>query len=278
MSGLTPLYKREKDLPYKRPDTAHTGLWFDKFCNRWGVYKDKNNRKKFWELETRKDDWIRTVTEKPCGDKNLIQEAVERMEKLVASLSGRLLYARTEGRFVTGLGRPHPVENGFAWHPVLGTPYLPGSSVKGMVRAWAEEWTYDSEIDRIFGPKHTDSSKHIGSVVFFDSLPRAAVKLEIDVMTPHFAPYYREPKKYPPVERYHPVPIPFLTVAEGQSFLFAVAPRKEEDQRDVYKVLTWLKEALEWIGAGAKTAVGYGRFVVEGRKATNGYDGNERSK
>ncbi|PRX38547.1 CRISPR-associated protein Cmr6 [Planifilum fimeticola] len=266
MKGRTPLYKGGRGFPHKIPDTAHTGLWYDKFCNRWEVYVGKNSAKNFWELGNRKADWIQTVTKKRCGDKLLIQEAVERMEALVRSHYGLLMYARTEGRFVTGLGRSHPVENGFVWHPVLGTPYLPGSSVKGMVRAWAEEWTGDSEIDRIFGSKHTDSSKRIGSVVFFDALPRAAVKLEIDVMTPHFADYYRDPQKNPPVERYAPIPIPFLTVSGGQSFVFAVAPRKKEDQRDVDKVMNWLKEALEWIGAGAKTSVGYGRFVVEGQK------------
>ena len=45
----------------------------------------------------------------------------------------------TDGRFVTGTGRSHSVENGFAWHPTLGTPYLSGSSVKGMIRARAQE-------------------------------------------------------------------------------------------------------------------------------------------
>ena len=84
---------------------------------------------------------------------------------------------------MTGLGRSHPVENGFAWHPTLGMPYLPGSSVKGMVRAWAEQETdprpASEELDRLLGKQNS-----AGSVCFLDALPIKPVKLEADVMTP----------------------------------------------------------------------------------------------
>ncbi len=39
----------------------------------------------------------------------------------------------------TGLGNPHPVENGFAFLPPYGIPYLSGSSVKGVLRRACEE-------------------------------------------------------------------------------------------------------------------------------------------
>jgi CRISPR-associated protein Cmr6 len=41
--------------------------------------------------------------------------------------------------FVTGMGLEHPIENGFAFLDPYGLPYLPGSSVKGVVRKAAEE-------------------------------------------------------------------------------------------------------------------------------------------
>jgi CRISPR-associated protein Cmr6 len=52
------------------------------------------------------------------------------------------------------LGNPHPVEKGFLWHPTLGTPSLPGSGVKGLVRAWVEAWMpfdgYQARLDTFF--------------------------------------------------------------------------------------------------------------------------------
>jgi CRISPR-associated protein Cmr6 len=45
----------------------------------------------------------------------------------------------SEAPFVTGMGMEHPLENGFAFLDPYGLPYLPGSSVKGVVRRAAEE-------------------------------------------------------------------------------------------------------------------------------------------
>jgi len=53
-----------------------------------------------------------------------------RFETLIQSLGGEPLLIRTAWRFVSGLGRSRPVENGFVWHHTLGVPYLPGSSIR----------------------------------------------------------------------------------------------------------------------------------------------------
>ncbi|MBC7324033.1 MAG: type III-B CRISPR module RAMP protein Cmr6, partial [Moorella sp. (in: Bacteria)] len=107
--------------------------------------------------------------------------------------------------------------------------------------------------------------KKVGSVLFFDALPAGPIKVQADVMTPHYAPYYQpQGAPQPPGDWFDPVPIPFLTVAPGQPFFFALAPRRpgcQEDGRDCALVLQWLEEALAGIGAGAKTAAGYGRFT-----------------
>jgi CRISPR-associated protein Cmr6 len=81
-------------------------------------------------------------------------------------------------------------------------------------------------------------------------------------MTPHYGPYYQRGEN--PGDWFNPVPIPFLTIAPGQDFLFAVAPRRPKTQEadtDLQLIEDWLESALDLIGAGAKTAVGYGRFV-----------------
>lgn len=269
MSPMIPLYRGHgAPLSYQELTRGHAGLWYDKFCNRWG-----GQEKEPWSLEAfkRRDqnvnpklEWIQEVTTTLAGDRELLDEAAGRLEDLVDGLGGTVRRFKTEGRFVTGMGREHPVENGFAWHPTLGTPYLPGSSVKGAAKAWANHWAErdDQLVARIFGSPGQDS-KDTGSIIFFDAIPWAPVRLEADVMTPHYAPYYQGQGCPPPADWHSPTPIPFLTVAAGQGFLFAVAPRRAADAADVPVVLQWLEEVLSCLGVGGKTAVGYGRFVLD---------------
>ncbi|MDH7596698.1 MAG: type III-B CRISPR module RAMP protein Cmr6 [Methanothrix sp.] len=232
---------------------GNAGLWYDKFCDMWN--DDFNSLG-----DNGKKEWIRTVV-RNVGDEALLREIKERVISLISNSGGKAMLFRTTAPFVTGLGRSHPVENGFAWHHTLGVPYLPGSSVKGIVRAWARLWRNldNGEIRRIFGP---DGAGSVGSVIFLDAMPVRPVELKAEIMTPHYGPYYRgdKPPEGWPADWHSPVPIPFLAVAEGQEFLFGVIPRKEATQ-DCEKVIGWLKEALQEIGAGAKTAVGYGRFA-----------------
>src|SRR5690606_19232521 len=77
-----------------------------------------------------------------CGDDIQLADAASRRIQLISNLSGEFGVFSTDWHFVTGMGNSHPVENGFSWHPVLGTPYLPGSSVKGLLRAWMEHWVF----------------------------------------------------------------------------------------------------------------------------------------
>ncbi|OYD06588.1 type III-B CRISPR module RAMP protein Cmr6 [Paludifilum halophilum] len=276
-----PLYGQQGEKAVKSPKNPdrkeeHPGLWYDKFCHQWSRVHDRRRRvEEFWWLGgTGKKKWMEEVVgkpghEKPVGEKGRITEATCRLRQLVENRSGRWLYMKTTSRWVTGLGRPHPVENGFAWHPTLGTPYLPGSSVKGMVRAWAKECGKEADkIRRWLGPEPEENRRKVGEWIFFDALPLEPVELEVDIMTPHYGAYYDRPEKNPPFDGYHPVPIPFLTVAKDQKFVFAVAPRQatagtEENGKEI---LNWIKEALEWMGAGAKTAVGYGRFEKDDEK------------
>lgn len=255
---MIPLYRGTSDLE-RLPGDANAGLWYDKFCSLW---KQLPGGK--WELGAKgKTGWIDTVTNGVTGNKKLINNMINRLAALVRARDGHFVFFKTDGRFVTGMGREHPVENGFNWHYTLGAPFIPGSSIKGMVRAWASDWLKDDTVERIFGPEASEG-KTVGTVIFFDALPVRPVILECDVMTPHYSEYYRQ--SGPPSDWYSPVPIPFLTVAGGQTFVFALAPRRPGnpgDQEDAGKALGWLNDALANIGAGAKTAVGYGRFVPD---------------
>jgi CRISPR-associated protein Cmr6 len=174
---------------------------------------------------------------------------------------------QNETRFVTGLGASHASGNGFAFHPILGVPYLPGSGLKGLVRTWLRE--RDGAIDdgRL---SESDATKHwfgnrdrIGEDVYLDMLPVGNLALAVDVMTPHFAPYYKG-KERAPGDWQSPTPITFLTAEAGTQWQIGICPRVREQtpQDAVWQQKTEaIVEALAWLGAGAKTAVGYGEFV-----------------
>ncbi len=251
---VRPLYGTETEL-IDRPVECNVGLWYDKFCDQWQVEWGGLG-------ETGKKNWIQGVTKGPVGDSRSINETKDRRLKLIEKCGGMALYFKTEGPFVTGLGRNHPAENGFAWHQSLGTPYLPGSSVKGIVRSWAKAWEDEDDevVNRVFGPRGSDLPS-VGSVVFLDAIPADPIQLKPDVMTPHYGPYYQG--KEPPADWHNPIPVPFLVVDSKQNFLFGILPRRfteTQDIKDCQMAAAWLKKALEYIGGGAKTATGYGRF------------------
>lgn len=248
---VRPLHRSAQEV--RRGAHGHAGLWFDKFCNTW---PDDDS----WSLRSRdgqnpKHEWLKTLAGL-VGDPGQLTEARLRLARVVRAVGGALEVFRAESRFVTGLGRAHPVENGLAFHPTLGVPFLPGSSVKGLVRAWArDEGVAADELARLFGAAGDQGRE--GSFIFFDALPVAPVALEVDVLTPHSAAWT---PKDPPGDWCSPVPVPFVVTARGARFLFGVAPRPGAEG-ELARVRDYLTKALKFEGAGAKTAVGYGRFA-----------------
>ena len=256
-----PLYRGAQSASLAQ--AGNGGLWYDKFCHSWGGFPTREQK-----LDLDKVKWIETVVGFR-GNASELQQYAERQACMVETLNGKWHDLQTESPFVSGLGRDHPVENGFAWHHTLGVPYLPGSSIKGMVRAWAKQWNEGVEADRlrILGPEPAGgdvvTQPQVGGMIFLDAVPTSPVDLKSDVMTPHYDDYYQ--KGEAPGDWISPIPIPFLVVKEGATFRFAVAPRQQSEQsiEDCTTAFGWLEDALEWIGAGAKTAVGYGRMRVD---------------
>jgi len=179
---------------------------------------------------------------------------------------------RAEARILSGLGGAHPMEVGFVFHPLYGFPYLPGSGLKGVARAWAELTGQDTtKIKLVFGSERKDERQakehQQGDVIFFDAYAIAPPKLEVDILNPHFPDYYRDPKSKLPTEWQSPNPVNFLTIGIGNReeerpvFRFALVARSGEALRWAEE---WLERGLEQLGFGGKTASGYGYFA-EGR-------------
>lgn len=258
-----PIYK-DSNAPGNRHPSAHSGLWFDRFFN---LYNSG------WQIDEKgKQAWINTVRGR-IGDSTQLDSACNGMIALLEKLNGEVSVMKSQWHFATGLGNPHPVENGFAWHHTLGVPYLTGAAVKGLVRAWIEQWeepcdTQAAKLNRWFGNDMAG-----GSFIFFDALPIGPVLLACDIMTPHMGDWYEKGGEEPlnpevtPADWHNPVPVTFLA-AKDIKLMFAIAPRHADVQSELSQVMETLKNSLEWLGAGAKTAVGYGRFEPD-EKAQN---------
>lgn len=251
LSNFRPLYKCASELVSSQLQDANSGLLFDKFPKGWKLNRDK--------CEFEKSSWIQECVQRGCGQAHLVSEACRRQAEMAAKLGGFTLWLRNTSRFMTGLGRSHPLENGFAWHTTLGCPYLAGSGVKGVVRAWdREEGAAKDQLAERYGSPESG----IGAWCFLDLLPCERPKLVQEIMTPHYGPYYSEGQI--PGDWHSPVPIPFLAVEKNCSWQLSVVPRRKgSNASDAAKLRELLVNALEWNGAGAKTAVGYGRFEVD---------------
>ncbi len=291
---VLPLYKGlgSEDISARPMEvTANTGLLFDKFCDHWAgkdKWKEQIDERKGKQLPDAlknnptwnanpKTWFLKTIAEHQNNHKHidkLLSQYHSRLNKMLDVLGGESCNFKTLWRFVSGLGMGHVLETGFVWHKILGVPYLPGSSVKGLIRAWADPKTDKEgehlgwgdpdaweEVKRLFGDQ-----EGAGRLIVFDALPVEKPMLEVDIMNPHYGDYYSKKKDkhdnlIPPADYLSPNPIFFLTVKENVQFKFSLAPRPGAGTAaDVSRGFDLLKEALENIGAGAKTAVGYGYF------------------
>lgn len=275
-----PLYKplcTEPPGGFKPPPACNLGLWYTRFFDRY----QGDGR---WSLgDTAKKSWIDSAAGHPLAGslEGTLKNHAHRRIALVRACDGDLVELQTSWHFVTGLGLPHPVENGFAWHPTLGLPYLPATGVKGLVAAWL--WNLEQDDDCPQATRDEAAKRRrdwcgeqesAGSLIFFDALPTEPPALAADVMTPHMGCWYseggslsnqdREPQKVP-ADWHSPIPVPFLIVKQA-TFLFSIAPRsgaawgERNPTAEVAAALQTLEESLAILGAGAKTAVGYGRF------------------
>jgi CRISPR-associated protein Cmr6 len=262
-----PLYQLAA-IPDKKPDDAHAGLWFDRFFN---AYKSD------WTLAAEaKSEWIKQLRG-PVGRQIKIERFIKRQIALVSQLKGSSQRYITDWHFITGMGNSHPVENGFSWHPTLGVPYLAGSAVKGLVRAWVE--LNDEALNPVelkarlkswFGTEEKGGvAEQAGDFIFFDAIPDQRPSLVCDIMTPHMCDWYAKGgegdphnTKALPADWHEPVPVSFLAVKHAQ-LIFSIAPCKAEQIDQLAAVFNALSQALEWLGAGAKTAAGYGYMTED---------------
>lgn len=226
-------------------------------------------------------------------NKSIIELVKNKQETLLASLSDNYqtgnIVLKQNWRLATGLGNASVYNNGFSFHPVYGIPYLSGQQIKGIVRVYViatffnykeEEAVKDEYFAYLFGRNkieedNTTDNENSGAVTFFDAFPvNNEVKMEADIMAPHYKNYYGE--KGQPNDKDSPDLIIFLSIKKGTfKFAFGIKKSKYKEQipedteikvenssntLDLIKKL--IEKAMDQEGIGAKTAVGYGRLKV----------------
>lgn len=197
--------------------------------------------------------------------------------------------------YVSGLGAGHPTETGIILDRNSGLPYIPASSLKGVLRLahaidiadiYPElvkhkdgQFIIDDNqptLRRYFGDMAAgEKNSARGQLVFLDAFPASLPTIKADIMNPHFGKYYAE--QHPPEETDNPIPVKFLAVKDGVEFIFRcfASPLLPSplgaandpvfgpfDPRDEDAVCAMYTRALHHLGVGSKTSIGYGRFTI----------------
>jgi len=275
--GLYPFYNALQDEAKVMPN-GNFGLWYNKFIplsNKFKASDDRGNDTRAVEFYFERYGQMKkgTVAEL-LKQKHNDQRAycgyfpAENYESIQ-------MEAILESPLLTGIGESHPNEVSMVFDHNLGIAYIPASGVKGIVRFAhtvslipeaiqrdpeveksgkfndEDEWTF---VLNMFGVQEKK-----GEVIFLDAYPKDVPQLHLDIMNPHYGPYYSD--GLPPADHHKLAPIKFLTVAPGTTFIFRAVAKKENALAQ--KVKKALLSALTEEGVGAKTAVGYGRFVID---------------
>lgn len=168
-----------------------------------------------------------------------------------------------------GTGYPHSVgaaeeyQMGCTLHYVTGLPYVPGSGVKGALRAAfrdeelvcsllaqlgiSETFDYSALVNSIFG-----ADKIAGKDVFLDAYPiyeKGKRLLASDALAPHGD----DPLK-------NPIPLPMLKISSGVRFCFRFILTDYSEKITAAVKIDLFRALLRFFGVGAKTNSGYGRF------------------
>ena len=189
----------------------------------------------------------------------------------------RSVVLKIETRLFIGLTGGGMLETGCAIGHSHGAPYIPGSSVKGVVNAHARE-RFDAErredgravCDELFGaPATADRPAGLsGLLTFHDAwwVPESADRpLAPEIVTTHHPEYYGQDGRTPATDFDSPVPNAQIAVHGAFRFVIEGPPAIEGPLPAAWLVLAEqiLVAALSTRGAGAKTRTGYGLFGAE---------------
>jgi CRISPR/Cas system CMR subunit Cmr6 (Cas7 group RAMP superfamily) len=187
-----PLPRRQAELLDR---SQNRSLWFDRgyagYDSKWTPVKEG------------KTAFLRAFVTR-FNDSHEYGPFLARREAAFAQQSATMVEATSSAPLLIGLGRWNPTELGFNFDRFTGSAFIPGSSVKGLLRAAArlvgageiedpranaaaDYWK--THLHKIFGRGTgdafiKDNADEAGSVCFYDAYPVKWSGIELDVFTP----------------------------------------------------------------------------------------------
>ncbi|MFP3265200.1 MAG: type III-B CRISPR module RAMP protein Cmr6 [Acidilobus sp.] len=201
-------------------------------------------------------------------DTSLPQKLTEEIKGALISLGYSVVdvTGRVDYKAISGLseGLFHLIfEVGINYDEILDVPYIPGSTIKGILRSNLYELTGD-EGNEIFGDKERE-----GSVIVSDAYPIGEKLFVGDIVNPH---YYQGGKPVRTEYDVNPVPILHLAIRENVKFRFLIGVDKRAKLSKIGEKLN-VRNAVELVsslllysmktGLGARSTKGYNFFEVE---------------
>ena len=141
----------QKALAEQTPFTQETlqkvenpALLFQRFIpyphnppSQWSWENKKNLKQSVWRIMTERLNEIYSGSLKDISNEissrlTMVRKGLEKQGyKFYEPLQAKVMW-----RLVVGLGLPNPLETGFILHHIYGIPFLPGSAIKGVTRAF----------------------------------------------------------------------------------------------------------------------------------------------
>lgn len=255
-----PIQMKRSALP--ESNWSNAGLFFDRGFKQWD--EDDGDRGKS----------IRKHIDDVCNINvpEIYIKAYRRWLGITHDNSFAKWFGRLEGRMFIGLGGAHVLETQVMRHSVYGIPMIPGSALKGLVRAKSEDYGLQTdEADVLFGKSgETPDEMDAGYLIFHDAwwVPEGGSTSKPyarDIVTVHAQKYYESKGKTHP----HPdmeSPNPNHQLAVQGSFYFVIEGLQYWAELGM-KILIC---ALQDEGIGGKVAAGYGYFTEDTTSGTRG--------
>lgn len=242
-------------MPGKELACDHQGLLLERGFSSWDV---GNAEKRGKEIAGH----IRQVSNLPVSEAYI--QAFQRWRQLHQDNEfSQLWFGQLDNsRLMLGLGEASSIEAAITLHHTYGAPFIPGSAIKGMMRAYARDQNVTDEVRAFMFGKDASvegDGGEAGYLIFHDAwwVPQSsATPLTPEIVTVHHAEYYKgEGAEATDFDS----PNPNNQIAARGSFLFII----EGKGSLVAWAMALLTQALQTQGIGAKSCAGYGYFVED---------------
>lgn len=195
----------------------------------------------------------------------ILDQLIDRNEKLAHCFKKEKLYKfHIPGRLLLGEGGVSPYAEYvlYKFHPLYGVPYIPASTIKGLLRSsWntlfvngkENQQEAEQREQQLFGG--VDSKESLAKLIFFDTYP-SQFALTLDIQTPHYGEYYQGEKE--PTDDQKLVPITLICLKDVRFKMWIACEDSEiwsQEEQNIHKAVQCM---VEEYGIGAKTALGYG--------------------